>query len=619
MLVALSVSEGSVRAASGQTPTGVHVAYPGAGAALDFGDSTFLFGYLDTPTAKLTVADQPVKVAPNGAWLAWVALPHDSSFVVKITVAIGDEVAVAWHRLSRAGWVRESGAWVDLASRSPTGSVWLPKGEPLPLTVRAAPGAVVRLLLPNGKALRFLPDSIAPPPRDGLRNFDGDDRNLSRSTSGDHYVATLMSDLASAVNAGRLLDKLDDTRFRPTAPPMLEVALHGKVTKVPWPIHVTRISTSPVAVFLDDDIDHHGGTDRITIGRALQSGTYAWFFPAGTRTRADMRVDGQVRLRLSRDAVAWVPLEDVHRAAAPDDARRAIMTSPVLTPDSGRTRLRVPLTRPVPLHVDETERGLAITLHDAVSDANWTRYGADQRFVQRLTWNQETDDRITLSVAFDRPLWGWRVRVDGSDLVFDFREPPAIVAARPLADRRIVIDPGHPPGGACGPTGLCEPVINLTIANMVREQLESAGANVIMTRTGPGDVGLWPRVALADSINADLMVSIHNNAFPDGVNPFTNSGTSTFFNHPGSLALARAVQARLVANIGSRDLGVARGDLALTRPTWYPAILTEGYHLIFPEQEDALRNLDGARRYANGVVEGITAFLHDAARGSRGP
>ena len=88
-----------------------------------------------------------------------------------------------------------------------------------------------------------------------------------------------------------------------------------------------------------------------------------------------------------------------------------------------------------------------------------------------------------------------------------------------------------------------------------------------MTRTGPGDVALWPRVAFADSVNAELLVSIHNNAFPDGVNPFTNGGTSTFFNQPHSLALARAVQARLVANLGVGDLGVARGDLALTRPT----------------------------------------------------
>jgi N-acetylmuramoyl-L-alanine amidase len=123
-------------------------------------------------------------------------------------------------------------------------------------------------------------------------------------------------------------------------------------------------------------------------------------------------------------------------------------------------------------------------------------------------------------------------------------------------------------------------------------------------------------VALADSVNAELLVAIHNNALPDGVNPFSNNGTSTFFNHPHSLALARAVQSRLVANIGLRDLGIARGDLALTRPTWYPAILTEGLFMMVPEQEAALRAPEVQRRYAMGIVEGIATFLREVGRPS---
>ncbi len=406
---------------------------------------------------------------------------------------------------------------------------------------------------------------------------------------------------------------------------MLEVALGGTVTRTPWPLSVTRSMQIPVAVVLgpakspdgSTPPSHLGGDPRINIGRAAPTGTYTWFLPTGTRTHADMRVGDQARLRLSRDAIAWVQLADVHRAAATDDARRAVMGSPTLTADSGRTRLRIPLTHPVPISVDESDRGVVITLFDAVSNANWTRYGADQRFVQLLTWSQAAEDRVTLSLTFDRPLWGWQVLVDGTDLVFEFRQPPAIDAAHPLAGRHIVVDPGHPPGGACGPTGLCEPEANLSIAMVVRDLLVAAGAHVTMTRNGPGDVALWPRVALADSTDAELLVSIHNNALPDGVNPFTNGGTSTFFNHPQSLALARAVQSRLVANLGLRDLGVARGDLALTRPSWYPAILTEGVHMMFPEQEAALRTAEGQRRYATGVVEGVTAFLQEVGRAAR--
>jgi N-acetylmuramoyl-L-alanine amidase len=47
----------------------------------------------------------------------------------------------------------------------------------------------------------------------------------------------------------------------------------------------------------------------------------------------------------------------------------------------------------------------------------------------------------------------------------------------------------------------------------------------------------------------------------------------------------------------------------MVRPTWLPAILTEGFFMIVPEQEAALRSAEGQRRYARGVVEGIRRYL----------
>ena len=84
----------------------------------------------------------------------------------------------------------------------------------------------------------------------------------------------------------------------------------------------------------------------------------------------------------------------------------------------------------------------------------------------------------------------------------------------------------------------------------LRTLLEAAGARVVMTRTTDVPVELGARVRLADSLDADLLVSIHNNALPDGVNPFTNNGTSLYYNHPRSLPLARAIQRELVQRFG---------------------------------------------------------------------
>jgi N-acetylmuramoyl-L-alanine amidase len=185
---------------------------------------------------------------------------------------------------------------------------------------------------------------------------------------------------------------------------------------------------------------------------------------------------------------------------------------------------------------------------------------------------------------------------------------------RPLAGLTLAIDPGHPPLGATGPTGFTEAEANLLVAQQLVPLLEREGARVLLTRNDAGPLDLPARVRFADSVDAAVLVSIHNNALPDGVNPFTNNGASTFYNLPRALPLARAIQARLVERTGLRDLGVARADLALTRATWMPAVLTEGLFMMIPEQEAALRSSEGRRLYAVAVLEGLRQFFAELGR-----
>jgi N-acetylmuramoyl-L-alanine amidase len=166
-----------------------------------------------------------------------------------------------------------------------------------------------------------------------------------------------------------------------------------------------------------------------------------------------------------------------------------------------------------------------------------------------------------------------------------------------------------------GPTGLREAEANLAVALALRRLLEAAGARVVMTRLTDSPVELSPRVAFAERAGAELLVSIHNNALPDGINPFINSGTSVYYNQPRGVPLARAIQAALLRRLGLRDLGIGRGDLALVRGTWMPSVLTEGLFMSLPDQEAALRSPEGQRLYAQAVADGVRAYLQDHARG----
>jgi N-acetylmuramoyl-L-alanine amidase len=145
--------------------------------------------------------------------------------------------------------------------------------------------------------------------------------------------------------------------------------------------------------------------------------------------------------------------------------------------------------------------------------------------------------------------------------------------------------------------------------------LQARGADVVMTRTTADAVGLTERAVMSRRANADVFVSIHLNAFPEGVNPFANYGTSTLFYHQHSELLARYVERELVKRFRIPDLGVHYQNLAVARPAWYPAVLTEGLFLMFPQQEAAMRSAEGRELYAQGIVTGLEDYFRELANG----
>ena len=156
-------------------------------------------------------------------------------------------------------------------------------------------------------------------------------------------------------------------------------------------------------------------------------------------------------------------------------------------------------------------------------------------------------------------------------------------------------------------------MVTLAVALKTKTLLEQAGAQVLLTRTDSLPMDLYPRTRFAEQHGADVLVSIHANALPDGVNPFTTNGTTVYYFQPRSADLARALDRALVAELGLRDLGMGRGDYALARPTWMPAALTEAAFIMIPEQEALLANDDGQWRYARGLLRGIEDFLRQRA------
>ncbi len=582
-------------------PLEIRVVYPGPRDVVDARDSTFLFGTVGTGRALLTINDAAVKVWPNGAWLAWVPLPPDSAPAFALVATAGADTLRYQYSLRTVPRFRPPAApvWVDSLSLSPGGRVWWPRDEYLPVSLRAVEGAEVRLLLPGGAVVPLAAERGPGEVAWGIRAFDRDTANLLAPQRAERYVGAIRGQALPGDSTGAVIE-----------------AIRGADTvRLRWPLEVTLLDTLPVMVELNDDSAGSGTTDSLTVGRARPGATYHWFFPTGTRAQLTGRLGDDARIRLSRQQEAWVPAADLVPLPAGSPALRATVLSLTATPATDRVVVRVPLTARIPFRVEEAKGGLTLRLYNTVGDINWIRYGANDPYLRQIRWLQAASDEVTITLDVAGPVWGYRTRWSGNDLLLEVRRPPVVDGAAPLRGRRIVVDPGHPPLGATGPTGLKEADANLAVSLELVRLLEAAGAQPILTRRGTESLDLNARTRFADSLGAELLVSIHNNALPDGVNPFTNNGSSVFYYHPRSLPLAQDIQAALVRRLGLRDLGAARGDLALVRPTWMPAVLCEGFFMMLPDQEAALRQPAGQLAYALAVRDGLVTFLKRVAEG----
>src|SRR5215211_6639499 len=135
----------------------LRVIYPPPDAVLQVRDSSFLFGTAGSGDARVTVDGQAARVWPNGAWLAYVALPADSLMQLRIDARTDRDSVSLMYPVRRvvadAGRLTVGSVWLDTLSLGPTGRLWLSRGEYVTLNARASEGAEVRLRLPDGSVV----------------------------------------------------------------------------------------------------------------------------------------------------------------------------------------------------------------------------------------------------------------------------------------------------------------------------------------------------------------------------------------------------------------------------------------------------------------------------------
>ena len=187
------------------------------------------------------------------------------------------------------------------------------------------------------------------------------------------------------------------------------------------------------------------------------------------------------------------------------------------------------------------------------------------------------------------------------------------ITSTSLVGKKIVVDPGHGGSdpGATGPSGMREKTVNLIIAEKLISLLREAGATVVVTRSGDQTVNNQRRVDLINDSNADIMVSIHANAFS---NPASN-GTETFYcarngNSLASRALAIQIQREMVAALGLRNRGVKESNFFVLTNSGIPSALIEIAFISNPAEERILLDPGAQERAAVALYSGIEVYFN---------
>lgn len=196
-----------------------------------------------------------------------------------------------------------------------------------------------------------------------------------------------------------------------------------------------------------------------------------------------------------------------------------------------------------------------------------------------------------------------------------------IKATSSSKSKTIVIDAGHggPDPGKVSESGTLEKDINLKIALYLKEILESQNINVIMTRTEDKDLAtetnkrklsdIKERVKLMENSNADMVISIHQNSYPDA----EVYGAQCFYptDSEEGKKLAAIIQNQIITSTNQTKIREIKGnnDYYLLKHSSTPIVIVECGFLSNPTEEQLLLTDEYQRKMAWSIYLGILQYL----------
>lgn len=574
----------------------IQVYYP-KGDEIITAESTFLIGSCPQG-AGLTANGDPVRTSVHG-YFAHVLQLKPGLNTVTLETETGQRLVVTVKREEEPPILPADPLEIDPTFLYPQGSMGVGTGDIIRFAVRATPGADVHVEIGKTVVALSSPQSPRSPGMDngGLDTAFGQVFQRFSAQRPDVYTGYY-----------RVTDA-DSWKDQP-----LEIAVSRKRSS-------KKLKTGTLITTLDQPLT----------GRTILKDTVVRLGPGKARTTpldSDIRLlvdgwaDNQLRCLLSPGNHVWIKSQDIaiehERSRQHGSLPMSFARTVNLEPASRSVRIVLPLTQRLPyrLRQELKPNQLVMDVFGVTADTDWVTRKNDPGLsaspVDHITWEQVSDNNYRLTVHLEEGRQdGFWAEYEGTNLVLNIKRPVYAKSSN-LEGITICLDPGHggPENGAMGPSGISEAEVNLQISRHLQKMLKESGARVIMTRTTTSeDPSLASRVQTAIDRSADLLVSIHSNALPDGRDPWKEHGSSTYWYYPQAIRPARIVKKHLLSRLKLPDFGTRYQNLALTRVSNMPAVLVEVGFMIHPDEYAKLIEPEFQKSAARAIADGISEYF----------
>ncbi|MBQ8425376.1 MAG: N-acetylmuramoyl-L-alanine amidase [Clostridia bacterium] len=200
-------------------------------------------------------------------------------------------------------------------------------------------------------------------------------------------------------------------------------------------------------------------------------------------------------------------------------------------------------------------------------------------------------------------------------------EKPKQTDTVPSRNYTVVIDPGHggiDPGSIGYKTKVHEDKLNLKMSLKLKEKLEKAGINVVMTREtdegladGSGksfkkrDMAL--RKELIKNIRPNMVISLHQNSYTN----HKLRGAQVFYDKTSDISkqIAQHIQDEFLKDLEHSNKYISPGDYFMLKCTTAPSVIVECGFLSNEEDEKLLISESYQDKITDCIYKAIVRFL----------